>query len=270
MRLKAGAQSVIDTAHLIGLGWMTSRTRPYWRAARKEVSSLRFRSQAKLQPVTLAELIRRLSPAPQPAIVLPPVNVQWEEVGSPMYFYTLGALCQALAPCFVVEVGTYLGFGTLTLALNTGADCQIVTIDLPAQVASESMARLKLDDQYLVHRSRAHVGEAFAGLPSATKIRQVLADSTSIAFGDYLPRADLVFIDGAHSYEAVKHDTVNGLSILSEGGLIVWDDYGPTCPGVVRYLNELSRELPLVRIEGTNFAAYCRARGVTQETHANS
>jgi predicted O-methyltransferase YrrM len=269
MRLMAAAQSVIDAAQLIGLGLMTTNTRPYWRTARQEMRALRFRSQARIQPMALAELVGRLSPEPPPAVVMPPATAQWAEVGSPAYFYTLGALCQALAPRSVLEIGTYLGFGTLTLALNTSRDCQIVTIDLPPQVAPQSMAGLRPDDQYLVHRSRSHVGEAFAGQPSAGRIRQVLADSTSIAFADYLPSADLVFIDGAHNYEAVKHDTTNALSILAAGGLIVWDDYGPVCPGVVRYLDELRSELPLVRIEGTNFAAYCQARGATQETHAN-
>lgn len=269
MRLLSAAQSVAEAAQLIGLGWMTTATRPYWRAARQEVRALRFRSQARIQPVSLAELVGQLSPEPPAAVVMPPATLQWAEVGSPAYFYALGALCQAQAPRFALEIGTYLGFGTLTLALNTPPDCQIVTIDLPLEVAPEAMARLRPDDQYLVHRSRAHVGEAFTGWPCAVKIRQVLADSTSIALADYLPRADLVFIDGAHYYEAVKQDTVNALSILAPGGLIVWDDYGPVCPGVVRYLDELSRELPLIRIEGTNFAAFCQPRSATQETHAN-
>jgi len=256
MRLISAMQSVADAVHLVGLDWMAPARRPFARAARKELRALRFRSQARVRPVPLAEYIGRVSAEPQADVVVPPATLRLDEIAGPAYFYTLGALCRAQAPNFILEIGTYLGFGTLTLALNSGADCRIVTIDLPPRVALESMARLRPDDQYLVHRSRSRVGEAFAGQPSAVKIKQVLTDSTSIGFADLLPCAELVFIDGAHSFEAVKSDTENALTILAAGGLIIWDDYGPVCPGVVRFLDDLSREWQLFQIEGTNFVVY--------------
>ena len=69
---------------------------------------------------------------------------------------------------------------------------------------------------------------------------------------DHVQSADFVFIDGGHTYELVKRDTENALSIIAKGGMIVWDDYWWFCPGVVSYLNELSRRLFLRRIDGTN------------------
>lgn len=47
---------------------------------------------------------------------------------------------------------------------------------------------------------------------------------------------DLVFIDGAHSYEGVKHDIEK---YMTDSNLIVGDDFHATHPGVSRAINEL-------------------------------
>ncbi len=36
---------------------------------------------------------------------------------------------------------------------------------------------------------------------------------------------DYIYIDGDHSYEQVKIDTLNAVQIIRPGGIIVWDDY---------------------------------------------
>jgi hypothetical protein len=46
--------------------------------------------------------------------------------------------------------------------------------------------------------------------------------------------------------------------MVQPGGLVLWHDYrGPRrAGGVFRALNELARERPLVRLEGTSLVAY--------------
>jgi predicted O-methyltransferase YrrM len=40
-----------------------------------------------------------------------------------------------------------------------------------------------------------------------------------------LPKADVVFIDGDHSYEGVAKDTKLARAIIRKGGFIIWHDY---------------------------------------------
>jgi hypothetical protein len=60
---------------------------------------------------------------------------------------------------------------------------------------------------------------------------------------------DLVFIDGNHDYEWVKHDT--DLALRLGAKIIVWHDYG-TEPGVTRAVDELGEGV--VRVLGTRIA----------------
>jgi hypothetical protein len=54
---------------------------------------------------------------------------------------------------------------------------------------------------------------------------------------------DVLFIDGDHSYEGVKSDTINYLPMLREGGYIIFHD---TCSvdGVMRWISEIETVFP--------------------------
>jgi hypothetical protein len=68
---------------------------------------------------------------------------------------------------------------------------------------------------------------------------------------------DLIFVDGAHSYEYVKNDTVKGLEMLRPGGIIAWHDCTPSHPSVVRYLSMLPH-MPTI-VHGTTIAFLVKA-----------
>jgi hypothetical protein len=70
---------------------------------------------------------------------------------------------------------------------------------------------------------------------------------------------DLVYIDASHSYSAVRSDTQAAFSMLSDLGMIVWDDY-TYFPGVYAYLNEIAPTLdhPIFHVLGTRLAVYSR------------
>src|SRR4051812_10851892 len=44
---------------------------------------------------------------------------------------TVGAICRVLRPRRVFEIGTYTGSTTLLMAMNTPADTELFTLDLP-------------------------------------------------------------------------------------------------------------------------------------------
>lgn len=101
-----------------------------------------------------------------------------------------------------------------------------------------------------------HIGEAFTGLPIASKISQLFGDSRQFNFLSYEGQMDLVFVDADHSYEGVQNDTRQALKLVRPGGVVVWDDYHPSWLGVMRCLEEFGKSLPIVHIQGTRLAFY--------------
>jgi hypothetical protein len=136
-------------------------------------------------------------------------------------------------------------------------NANVYTLDLPADKV-ESVAGTM--DKGNVHYVTNHVpGELFAKFESAgrAKITQLLGDSATFDYGPYRGQMDLVFIDGAHSYDYVRRDTDTALSLLrNEKGVIFWHDYDG-CIGVIEYVDELARAHPeyaIKHIVGTKLA----------------
>ncbi len=72
-----------------------------------------------------------------------------------------------------------------------------------------------------------------------------------------LSNVKLIFIDGDHTFDAVKADTERALNFLysNSGGLIVWHDYyegAPKWVGVMKFVNSLGIEVD--HIKGTRLA----------------
>jgi len=153
-----------------------------------------------------------------------------------------------------MEIGTFDGRTTLNLALNS--DAQVFTLDLPGNM--ETVFQVKgSNEKYMKKQSS---GARFSspphtGLPCVERITQLYGDSASFDFSPWYGKIDLVFVDGAHSYEYVVNDTNIALRLLSpEGGIIVWHDY-MVWPDVTRALHELKEKmpsLPLVHVRDTS------------------
>lgn len=150
--------------------------------------------------------------------------------GSVWDLMALSTLAAALRPRTCFEIGTGKGRATLHLGLNTGADVTIHTIDRS------------------VHPS---VGSVFRGHPVERKIVRHAADSRSFDFTPWAGSVDFVFVDGGHDEACVKHDTEVAFSLVSSTGAIVWDDFTPSWPGVVRALARSPRREAIRRILGT-------------------
>ena len=167
----------------------------------------------------------------------------------------LAAICRLLECRTAFEIGTYLGQTTWVLAHNNPT-MRICTLDLPSLDAARQTRGLT-DPEYFVRWDR---GQRFRGTPEAARITQLFGDSARFDFSPYRGKMDLVFIDGSHSEAYARSDTQAALSMLSERGTIVWDDY-LYYPGLYRVINELAARAdpPIFHIVGTRLAVYSRA-----------
>jgi hypothetical protein len=256
MNLSGVVGNFRDAVQLLGMDWFVTGRRKYWHAARWQLRTLRFRAHANITPIELGDLVRRISNRNHvEEVALPSPATDFGGVGDPQYYYAIGSICRGVSPLKVIEVGTFLGVSTLTVALNTSPNCMIHTIDLPEQDPSTLISGLNWSDSQLVKNSRGRVGKAFMNHPCSTRIVQVRSNSAEMDFRAVFGHAELVIVDGGHSAELIKKDSDNAFAVLKPGGVILWDDYWWCYPDVVEYLDTLSRQ-QLRRIEGTNLIVY--------------
>lgn len=257
-RLAAAARYARDIGEVLFLNRVTGS--PLMRDTAGDAATIvrraRFHAHARIQNRDLRDIVAALSSGRIDEVTLPGPR-ELSGVGNATYYHTLASIARATNPSSVLEIGTYIGVGTLTLALNTSPDCRIATLDLPDDPSLDAAHDLSDGDVELVRRRRARVGEAFLDTEHGSRIRQIRADSLTWEPDPSLKPVDLVLIDGGHSYPLVKADTESALKVLSPTGTILWDDYFYLYPGVVSYLERLmdeGRRLQVIR--GTNLVIY--------------
>jgi hypothetical protein len=151
----------------------------------------------------------------------------------------------------VFEFGTYKGVSTTQLALNLPPGGELFTLDLPPD---QMIGTLRTDKP--AERSIAADPAKGTLIPQELrgKITFLKCDSAHFNVNPYLESMDLVFIDGAHSYEYVANDTAKGLAMLRRGGVIAWHDCAPNHRDVVRFLQMSGLNIQLVRGTALAFA----------------
>lgn len=150
----------------------------------------------------------------------------------PLERFFLAALVALRQPTLIFEIGTFDGSTTLLLARNAPG-AQVLTLDLGADQFGQATVRAEADNV-----RAGGIGSKFIGTPEAMRITQLFGDSRSFDFEDWYGRADLVVIDGGHEYDRASADTRTAQQLVNSGGVIVWDDYLPQWPGVVRAVDE--------------------------------
>ena len=152
-------------------------------------------------------------------------------------------------PAVVLEIGTYMGYTSRSMALNL-PEATVHTLDLPLEFTAESdqVRDLEKDDFHLIQKRSP--GREFVNTPLHQRIHQHFGDS---ARWDYQQAAgaNFFFIDGSHTYDYCKVDSEK-CHELCPHGIFLWHDCDDEHPGVVRALVEW-RDLgrPVVRIAGT-------------------
>ncbi len=177
----------------------------------------------------------------------------------------LGILAALASTCpngsVLFEIGTFDGRTTLNLALNTAQDARIVTLDLPQ--GTEPEFELEIGEGHMVEKESS--GDLFLSCnhlstEDQSKINQEFGDSARFDFSPYHSLCSLFFVDGSHSYEYAKADSLQALRSVAPAGMVVWHDYG-VWKGVTRALEELAAEmeLDLFHIAGTSLVVWMRS-----------
>lgn len=148
-------------------------------------------------------------------------------------------LAAATQPRSIVELGSYRGYSARALLENARPDATLVAVDI--------------DPQH---------GEAYRGTALSDRIdRRVGAISLDLFEPEELGSFDLVFVDADHRHDAVVNDTEVARRLVRPDGTLLWHDYANwgyftgDCQ-VPEVLNELSRELPIAHLLGSNIAVH--------------
>jgi hypothetical protein len=163
--------------------------------------------------------------------------------------FALGVLLQKIKAGRVFEFGTNRGISTTQLALNVGQNGRVFTLDLPRK-----NRQTKFDIKLTGDLEVAYQTEKADLIPKNLLARVIFLEQDSALFDEssYAATMDAVFVDGAHIYEYVRNDSEKGWRMLRPGGMIIWHDFRPQTPDVMRYLFE--SDFKPSRIEGTTLA----------------
>ena len=138
----------------------------------------------------------------------------------------------------ITEIGTFIGYSSAVMSLNTSDTSTITTIDLPideANALDEELTREELfsdwkkNDQYLTS-VQSNLGAYYiTGLADKyqKKISMLKYNSMFLPpeVQTQISNSDLFFIDGGHSYEIIQSDTNLADSCLKSTGFKIWHDY---------------------------------------------
>ena len=161
------------------------------------------------------------------------------------------ALAIAEQPKAALEFGTFYGSGTAILARNLPG-AVVHTIDLPpeSETAQSLIEGKPVDDLHLIKGRQ--LGKAFRGTALEQRIVQHLGDTATYDYSVIRDEVSFFLIDGSHTYEYAKSDTLKAFGLAKGAATFAWHDCDETHPGVTRWLGELvDAGLPVCRIEGT-------------------
>jgi len=153
----------------------------------------------------------------------------------------------------VFEIGTCSGKTTYNLALNIPG--VVYTLDLPSGARTTLLPVENRDHAFIGFKDHE---KYWLGKSLANRIVPLYGDSANYDFSPYCKSMDLVFVDGSHAYDYVRKDSESALAMIHDHGVIVWHDYAPCWPGVVRALNKLALKIPLCHLNGTSLVIYRR------------
>lgn len=149
----------------------------------------------------------------------------------------------------VFEFGTYKGISTTQLALNLAPGGTVFTIDLPE---GDSRYRLNISSPEEQRLTKEAGKGQLVPEDLLARVTFLRMDSAEFDPAPFLESIDLAFVDGAHSYDYVKNDSLKAWQMLRPGGWLVWHDCNPRHGDVVRFLRHFP--CPVNRVAGTDLA----------------
>lgn len=160
---------------------------------------------------------------------------------TPTELMLIAALVRQRQPAVCFEIGTFDGRTTENMAANQPDDGKCYTLDLPPDGADKAALPLASGDVTYIQKPVS--GARISAQAKSGKIVQLFGDSGTYDFSPYDGKVDVMFVDGAHSYEYVLSDTEAAYRMVKPGGLVLWHDYDSRWfPGVTRALNQLQAQ----------------------------
>lgn len=156
-------------------------------------------------------------------------------------------------PLTVIEVGTWKGLSAATMArISKHLNIPIRIICIDTWLGAPEFWTWGLDDPtrggsllckngypqvyYTFLRNVVEQGHTDVMVPLPVSSNEAV---DVLRFHEV--RADLIYVDAAHEYEAVKNDIERYWSLLEDDGVMFGDDYVGSWPGVVKAVNEFSQ-----------------------------
>jgi predicted O-methyltransferase YrrM len=163
-------------------------------------------------------------------------------------------------PKSVLEIGTYNGMTTLQIALNAPTDCTTYTLDLPSESNHITQFPTSTIDRYVINEFRDRFGTSTGSYfknRNDLKIVQLYGDSVTFNYQIIENPVDIILIDAAHDFKSKKIDSENAFKLISEGGVIIWDNYNDVLnPDVTKCLLEISKDYQLFHLRNTMLVVY--------------
>lgn len=167
-------------------------------------------------------------------------------------------IASTLKPQRIFEIGTFDGFSTYHLAMNSPDNSEVYTLNLPVDGEIKKHSLLDYYDDNLTHAvlSDREIGMFYKNCSASKKVKQLFGNSLLFNFEDYKEKIDLCFIDGGHSFQCVTKDTENALKMLSDKGVIIWHDFNIQHRDVYDFLMRFSLKHKIWWIKDTRLAIY--------------
>ncbi len=163
---------------------------------------------------------------------------------------SLCLITRLLKPKQIFEIGTLHGYTALHFAANA-PEATVYTLDLPPN-SHGVLPTTVVDDQLVEDQNE----DFFGRRPEAARIVRLFGDSATFDYSPFRGKTDLFFIDGAHSSEYVRNDTLKAIECCHAGSVIAWHDYGRRgVNGVSPWLHQFSKShFPVYRVPSGSLA----------------
>lgn len=153
-------------------------------------------------------------------------HIPSDVIGTPLeQLSALALFARASNAKRIFEIGTFRGRTALNFALNVPEDGRVFTMDLPPSddTRGDASDRTNTSDATII--SESTTGSDYRGSDVESRIEQIFGDSSIFDFSPYYDSIDLVYVDGAHHYDAVVRDSEEAIKMVRPGGYVLWDEF---------------------------------------------
>ena len=113
--------------------------------------------------------------------------------------------------------------------MNSPGDSRIYTLDFPREKSINFKYGTTIIYDRIMNKSVKMENLCFEYTNYEDKISCPFGGSATFDFSPYYKKVDIFFIDGSHSYEYVRLDTLKTLKCCHSGSVIAWQNFGRMC-----------------------------------------